>query len=1675
MKEYDLSLLPVDNFKEYCLRLFSILLKILLGVFSLVVLLLIFVSTPRGQDIVKTKAVEYLSSKTHSGVALDKIYVNWRGNIRLSGLYLEDLNRDTLLYVGQLELSLPLLPVIFQNKIRINYFSWERGVVGISRRSEEDYFNYQFLADAFASPDTDRDNPDTSSAAMDIELGRLQLSDIRFSYLDQPAGMDARGRIGQLEVRMNGLDPDSLFFDLEKGLLTESDFEYRQTSAPPAAESDESGILPRIRLGELRLENVAALYISDPDEISAEISMGHFFTEAPEIDLAGQTVRIRKILLASSSAAVTVPENAAPVTEPEISVTVPETETVVTWPDWDIRLDALTLDDNKITYLAGIPSAGPMSFDPNHIRLTGLSLEARDVYLKEETAGFLVENFAVREESGPTIERIHFQAEVTDRHFGVTDLVFESGESQIKADVLAEYSSLADALAGRPDTRIEADLRDLQFEAGEWLDFLPETGMESSLAVLAEKRISAKGNISGNLQKLRVQDLTLNWGSQTRFFAAGTMENPTDPDRLTVDFPRLLIRSTGADLGRWIDEEESGVRLPEEVLLTTELRGSAKDLDATAILRTSFGTAEVSGNYYSDGQPGYRFRGRLDEIRLDSLLITDQLGLVSMTFEGAGEGTEVSELTGSFEAEISELETAFHTLKNWKISGDIDGGRGKVYSEYEEDALRAALQAFIDLDSVSSFVAFDLQLKEADLHALGVMEEPVTIAFDVKGKFDGIPDRLLGEADLTGGKVRFKDRGYQADPMHLRILQEADTSSVDFDGGFLVLSLQSNAALADMGSSLSRHLQSYMTDTVSTADSLYTDTRMKMEAELRSDPILQEVFLPDLEEMDPLKIRMNFDAGADKISADLDLPYLRYAGLSVDSLYFHGSSDAEKADVAAGMERLDFGSFSIHRTRMDGSLRDGDFLLSLEAKHEEEDLAKMGMTGRYTNDTLTLRLDPENLVLYFKEWDISPSNQILYADSTISIRDFRLAHDDQYLSLESAADPDRLFIEFGHFELGNIVSYFNPDTLLADGLIDGNAEIKDPFGAPEIKADMEVNEFEVYGMNFGALKIKGTSPEPETYGFEVALAGGEAELHAAGRYTGGEEAALSADLEITKINMTLAESFSGGQLKDTEGFLSGNMKINGPATDPDYEGELTFSGVRLTPSELDAPFSISGETISFDRTGLLFREFKIRDDRENVFSIDGKVNTENPLNPVFDLQLRAEDFQVLHSGPGDNDLFYGDAVFDVSATVGGDLHLPKVRMDLKVGEKTNLTYIMPQGQAEIEEREGVVTFVNKKDPEDILSDEREQEEPEWITGYDINAVVSMRKEAVFRVIISEDTGDHFEVSGEGELNFAILPNGQTTLTGMVELNKGHYEMNLYNMVMRRFDIVEGSRISWSGDMMDAALDVSALYRVETAASGLMASQTSGSDQSVKNQYRRRTPFEVYLNVDGMLNSPQLNFSLDMPEDARGAGGGQVYSRIQQLNEDEQELNKQVFSLLVLGQFYPGGGNDGSSGGIAHVARNNLNQLLADQLNLFSDRLFGDLGVELDFDLDSYTDYQGEDARQRTMLDVAAQKKFLDERLIIKVGSEVELEGTQEAGRDENPLIGSVSVEYLLTPNGNFRIRGFRKNVYENVIDGQTIVNGIALIFSREFNKFDQLWNSILLKEDRTQKKNENED
>ena len=191
----------------------------------------------------------------------------------------------------------------------------------------------------------------------------------------------------------------------------------------------------------------------------------------------------------------------------------------------------------------------------------------------------------------------------------------------------------------------------------------------------------------------------------------------------------------------------------------------------------------------------------------------------------------------------------------------------------------------------------------------------------------------------------------------------------------------------------------------------------------------------------------------------------------------------------------------------------------------------------------------------------------------------------------------------------------------------------------------------------------------------------------------------------------------------------------------------------------------------------------------------------------------------------------------------------------------------------------------------------------------------------------------------------------------------------------------------------------------------------------------------------------------MPVDERSAFGGNVYARLQDINTRESDLNKQVFALLILKRFIADDPFENQAGGgLESTARRSVSKILSEQLNRMSENI---KGVELSFDIKSYEDYTSGQAQGQTELELGVSKSLLNERLVVKVSGNIDIEG-QNSNRDATDYIGDLALEYRITPDGRFRITGFRNSDYD-MIDGELTETGAGLIYIKDYNSFRELF------------------
>lgn len=1626
------------------------------------ILLLLFIRSPWGQGIIKDQVVSFISDKTGTEVQVERLFITFTGNIFLEGVYLEDIKGDTLVYSRELEASIPLLPIIRGNGLAINSVDWQGLRANIIREDSIQGFNFQFLIDAFASPDSLATPKDTTSSGMDIHLGSINLEDFDIVFNDRVAGIESRIEMERLLLELKQSDLENMRFHVNNARLSNAVLDFTQNAVNDTTQTQEKASqLPFLRVDELELTNVAANYNAPSSGLEAELLISHFLLELPKADLTANSIEVSQIELFDSDFLI----HTSSVEKEEVVEAIEDPEQAMEgfeWPDWEINIADVDFHNNNITYRSNQAVIKEGEFNAEAIALNDFTFKARDIFLRDESAGLDIEALSFQESSGLNLDEFRFIAQIDNETLQIDDLATALNDNTVEGQFNLQYQSIQDLIDRPENSRLAANLNGFRLNIADAFRFQPDLRNNEYILNLSRKPVTGNISASGTLASVAINQARVNWGNATSINARGSITNLTKPENIGFNFPSILVNSRSGDLRNIVDQEEMNIRLPDDVQLTVAAAGTTSDAKANVELLTSSGNILLDGSFSSLEDIVFDVKMQTVGLEVGQIMINEQLGSLDMNITASGSGKTINDLDADLLAVIDSFAFNNYSITDLQLKGEIRDGRGPVEMDYTDSNLDIALASMVFLDSVSPQVNLNLDVIGANLGNLGIMQRDVRVALEFNGSFKGNMESFDLNAEIEDGVTVYDQKSYLLGDMGISARVRPDSTAMDITGQILDLSLRSNTDPASFVGALTRHYSRYLTDEIK-EDSLIKPVNLQLAAQVREHPVLNEVFLPSLEDMDTITIDIDFQERDRRLTGLVDLPYLNYLGNEIDSLSINVDSDRQDLEFDLGFKGLSAGPIAIQETSIGGVVQERVFNFNFTSMYQDKPLVQIKSELAQRGDTLIFSLDPSQVILNASTWDVPSDNEIRLAENSVTFNNFNLSRANQLMQLthqQPEIEKEHVAVHFENFQLASLLRMLNPEEELISGQLHGNFIVEEPFGSTGMLADLGIDQLHLFEIELGNLQLDAQSSGGNEYNFDLAVKGGNADLDLTGDYTATQQGPeLNAHLTLNQVNMSVLEGFAMGALKDTQGSLMGDFEVSGSSGQTQYQGYLEFIDARFNVSMLNAPFQLNNQRMQLDQDGIYFDNFTLQDENNSQFTVNGTLITESMLNPEFDLQLVANDFMVMNSTAEDNDLFYGKAVFDLDAEITGNVHVPLVDLTLGVDSETDVTYIIPESQVAIESREGVVMFVNKENPDDILT--ATEEESYTFTGMEVSAILNIEEGAVFNVIMDEQTGDNAQITGVGDFNLNIEANGRTSLSGAYELSGGHYEMNLYGIVNRRFEIVEGSRISWAGELFDASLDVRARYTVETSASELMAAQTAGAEASQRDQFKQVLPFEVYLIVGGELMQPALSFGLGMPEEEQGAIGGQVYGRVQQVNQQEQELNKQVFSLLVLNRFYPEHGSDGSGGGAMALARDNLNNALSDQLNVISSNLLGDSGFALDFGLDSYTDYQGDGGPQdRTQLDITAEQSFMDERLVVRVGSEVDIQGSDQTPGAANPLIGNVSIDYLITEEGQWRIRGFRRNRFENVIEGQIIASGLALIFTREFNEFRELWDRL---------------
>lgn len=1643
--------------KKYLQKASRLFLWILGVIFSLILLSLILIQIPSIQNVAKEKVVAFIQDKIKTKVSIDRLKIAFPQTILLEGIYFEGQNKETLLAGKKMAVDISIWQLV-NNKIILNSIDLN-GIQATIKRDNKGTFNFDYIIEAFNSPQ--QQPTDSTAAPMVLRLNEINLDTIAIQYTDSYSKNNFALNLGHLDTKISTFDLDEMNFSVPKIKIKGLQLKLKQgisTVIPVPEKVDNTKSNLNIAIGEVDLSKIAIDYEDQKGKLTTTLALKKAFVKFEKTDIPNQFILIDRLALSDAEAAVALGKLK------EIVTTSPAVTNESN--NWEVKLRELSLKRIGLDYNNNAIAAVQKGMDYNHIKLSSLSTEAKFIRYNPISISGTINSFQAKEKSGLVIESFKSNFFYGRKNTFFKNLYLKTPQTEIKDEIQIGYQSIDNITTNLGDISIIAQLKKSRIGFKDILLLVPSLATTKPFDSNPDAVLLIDSKINGKLNAIKIPKLEVSGIGSTKINASGTITGLPDVAKAQFDLVLQELKTSAKDINQWTPKGSipNSIQLPAALQVSGIFKGTINDFYTDLVVGSSFGAAKIKAQFNQTikTKEKYSVNANLLNFDLGKLLKNNEVGKVSLQTTIKGTGLDPKTASTELNGTIQKLTYNKYTYQNIALQGGIQQGLFNVEGDSNDSNLS------LDLISSGSFKdkyptgTLQLNVDIADLEKLNLHAGPLKIRGVLTADIQSADiDYLNGNFTIKNVSIADDVNEFITDTIVVTALSNIDQNSLIFKSPFLNASLNGQYQLSKIGAALTASLSNYYSTTAHSKNKKTDGQAFDFKIGIVDSPLFAKL-IPGIESLEPIAISGRYNSLNDSITINGNSPKLIYDGNTITNAVLQLDTKNGALVYSIMVDDFQNAQFQLPYVALTGTIANNSANYLLQIK-DQKDLERytLGGTVEATNGSNNIHFDPNTVLLNYEKWKIDADNLIQLGAKGFNIDKLALSKNNSSIEVQSTTNAQNapIDIKVKDFKIETLSSVAEKSDLTISGNTNGTISLKNINSGAVFTTNLTIADFAYKKDTVGTINIQVDNEIANNYRANIAITGQDNQVNLDGIYTTGDHT-MDFNLDVVKLNLKSIQGFTLGNLTESTGFFNGKFSINGTATQPKLNGVLKWNEIGFKLKPLNATFKSMNDAVSFTDEAIVFNQFTIKDEKDNDLVIDGKINSSNLDNLGFDLRLDATNFQALNSTEKDNDLYYGKLFLDNHLRIKGSLNSPVVDGNIKVNKDTELSIVMPQSDPSIADREGIVEFIDQDHPSIVTKVAvTENLSKTEIKGINASVNIEVDKAAALSIIIDKANGDFLQLKGEADLNGGIDPSGKTTLTGRYELSEGAYEMN-FNFIKRKFDIKNGSYILWTGEPTTADINITAVYKNEAAPIDLVDGQLGSLTTEARNTYKQKLPFETQLIMKGELMKPSISFDVVLPDGNNSVSTDIItttQAKLAQLRQQPDELNKQVFALLLLNRFIGENPFASEAGGnaLTTMARQSASKILSEQLN----NLAGDLisGVQLNFDLNSTEDYTSGQLENKTNLNVGVTKKLLNDRLKVTVGSSFGLEGPQQTNENTNTIAGDVSVEYQLSKDGRYKLRAYRVNKYQVALQGQVVETGVAFIITLDYNHFKELF------------------
>ncbi|MCP4551198.1 MAG: hypothetical protein GY834_03965 [Bacteroidetes bacterium] len=1328
---------------------------------------------------------------------------------------------------------------------------------------------------------------------------------------------------------------------------------------------------------------------------------------------------------------------------------------------WKIGVNSLQLQNSNFSIINENKAKVLKGMDYNRIIVKEIDLKLSNLNIIGDTLSFRINELNCSENSGFMIHEFKGDFVLTETSLEAQSLNIKTNNSSLALDFNFGFSNITDFNDFVNKVNINTAIHNSQLN-------LSDIGYFAPKLFVMNNSILIDASIKGTVSDFVANSLLFNFGNHTSFNGRLSMKGLPDIKETFVNLKIEELHTSTYDISEFgLPIHSTYLSLPSEisrlgrVSMIGHINGVYKDFETILVVKSEIGNLSLEANMSPNNSTGLtQYNGRIQSLKFDlgaMLNSAEYLGSMNLDLDFNGSGLSQEDVLLNINGIISSLELKQNTYSQVKVNAELADNKFDGHLAITDEDIGFTFDGRVDFNKEIPEFDFNSSIKNAHLYNINLFDQDSTaiLSTDLNMKFAGVElDDMEGSIKINNTVYLHENKEYLLEELTLKtsydslsnklIKVKSDYIDAEISGKFLFKEL-----ISSVKSLVGKYAPILISDEVLRDTSLNIHN-LNYKIELKNTLSITDLIYPNLEIAPNTLITGKYNSANNSVYLEANSNEISFNGMNFHDWYLKtdnteesfliltGCKDlvfdkASKADHPLGFENLNLVA-SVQNDSVDYRIVWDDF------KESNENTGYLSGYVKLNSKTLTdIGFKKADFMINNTAWNINLLSKVTIDSSEITIDNLSIFNENQEFSVDgkvSGFPEDSLHIKFKDWDFANFDLLINNSGLDIDGVLNGDINLSDVFKDVRVVSDLQISDLSLNKENLGRGEIKTIWSNIENSlfaSFEIINIGNVSESKVFGisglYYPTLETNNLDFDIAINNFNLTYLSPFVSEFLSNIEGLASGDIKLDGSVNKPKLIGELSLMRASVKVDYLNVAYSLANK-VNFKENEIRFDQIVLYDSLGNQANCSGRIAHDYFSNLNFDINISPQNLLGLNTTREQNSLFFGQA----KAT--GDVHIhgpiDNIVMDITLtSEKGTKINIPIDYDLEVTETDYII-FVNSSDtvqaPPDYNVD---------LSGLTLNLNLSVTPDAGIEIFLPYQIGN-IKADGNGEMKLTVNSKGDFEIFGDYFIQEGTFLLTLQNLLNKRFSILEGGKISWTGSPYDAKIDIKTLYKTKASLADFEASLT-GSNITGDRRYN----IDCFLELQQQLFNPEIHFSIGIPN----IDSNDEQLILSQLDTDnDAQMNQQMISLLVLGSFSVSSGSTPSAGAIG-----------ASSINVVSNQVSNWLSkISKDFDVGINYRPSGEYTQEE--LEMALSMQLFDNRVL------VDYQYSQALGNQANNttnIVGDVNIEVKLTDDGRFRIKAFNRsninsfgNTYE---DRAPNTQGVGVFYRKEFDTFGDLF------------------